>query len=152
MLSKTPLEVLSNLKSIHPYLELPALRFQKGTKINGKMMIAANLLATKMIMGEGIEVEASKNFLDKIANLETVFLDQNNNIIQSAKASNLMGNPINVLMWLIEDFNNRNIVLKENDRVSLGSVGKLFPLNKNTQYTYKFIGFKKELSLTLNVN
>jgi len=152
MLSKTPLEVLSNLKSIHPYIELPALRFQKGTKINGNMMIAANILATKMIMGEGIEVEASKNFLDKIANLETVFLDQNNNIIQSAKASNLMGNPINVLMWLIEDFNNRNIVLKENDRISLGSVGKLFPLNKNTQYTYKFIGFKKELSLTLNVN
>jgi 2-oxo-hept-3-ene-1,7-dioate hydratase len=152
MLSKTPLEVLSNLKSIHPYLELPALRFQEGTKINGKMMIAANILATKMIMGEGIKVEATEKFLDKIANLETLFLDQNNNIIQSAKASNLMGNPINVLMWLIEDFNNRKIALKENDRISLGSVGKLFPLKENTQYTYKFIGFKKELSLTLNVN
>ena len=100
-------------------------------------MIAANILATKMIMGEGIEVEASKNFLDKIANLETVFLDQNNNIIQSAKASNLMGNPINVLKWLIEDFNNRNIVLKENDRISLGSVGKLFPLNKNIVVSFK---------------
>ena len=46
----------------------------------------------------------------------------------------------------------RTDALKENDRISLGSVGKLFPLNKNTQYTYKFIGFKKELSLTLNVN
>ena len=63
-----------------------------------------------------------------------------------------MGNPINVLMWLINDFNKRNIVLKENDRISLGSVGKLFPLKENTKYTYKFVGFKKELSLTLNVN
>ena len=152
MMSKTPLEVLSNLKSIHPYLELPALRFQKGSKINGKMMIAANILATKMIMGEGIKVESSEGFLDRIANIETVFLDQNNNIIQNAMASNLMGNPINVLMWLIDDFNKRNIVLKENDRISLGSVGKLFPLKEKTQYTYKFIGFKKDLSLTLNVN
>ena len=63
-----------------------------------------------------------------------------------------MGNPINVLMWLIKDFNNRNITLKANDRISLGSVGKLFPIKKNTQYTYKFIGFKKDLSLKVNIN
>ena len=152
MNSKTPLEILKNLKSIHPYLELPALRFQKGIKINGKMMIAANILATKMVMGEGIKVESSTAFLDKIANIETLFLDQNNNIIQKEMTSNLMGNPINVLTWLIEDFNKREIVLKENDRISLGSVGKLFQLKEKTKYTYKFIGFKKDLSLTININ
>ena len=152
MFAKSPLEALRNLKSIHPYLELPALRFQKGTNVNGNMMIAANILATKMIMGEGIEIENSEDFLNKIGNIETQLLDQNNNVIQKAYSSNLMGNPINVLMWLIEDFNKRKIILKENDRISLGSVGKLFPLKEKTQYTYKFIGFKKDLSLTLKVN
>ena len=90
--------------------------------------------------------------MDKVANLETILLDQNNNVIQNAKASNLMGNPINVLMWLIEDFKKKGYVLKENDRISLGSLGKVFPLKEKTLYTYKYIGFKKELSLTLNVN
>ena len=152
MLAKSPLDALKNLKSIHPYIELPALRFQKGKKINGKMMIAANILATKMVMGEGIEVENSQEFLNKIGNIRTVFLDQSDNIIQEANSSNLMKNPINVLMWLIKDFNKRNITLKENDRISLGSVGKLFPLKPRTTYTYKFIGFKKELSLSININ
>jgi 2-keto-4-pentenoate hydratase len=152
MKAKSPLEALKNIKSIHPYIELPALRFQKGRKINGKMMIAANILATKMIMGEGVKVESNEEFLNKIANIETLFLDHNDNVIQSAKSSNLMGNPINVLMWLIEDFNKRGIVLKENDRISLGSIGKLYPLKEKTKYTYKFLGFEKELSLTVNIN
>ncbi len=152
MLAKKPLDALKHLKSIHPYIELPALRFQKGMKINGKMMIASNILATKMVMGEGIQVESTDEFLKQIGNLETIFSDGNDNILQSVKSGNLMGNPINVLMWLIKDFNNRNITLKENDRISLGSVGKLFPIKKNTQYTYKFIGFKKDLSLKVNIN
>ena len=39
-----------------------------------------------------------------------------------------MKNPINVLKWLINDFNEKGIKLKANDRISLGSVGKLYPL------------------------
>lgn len=152
MLSKTPLEALNNIKTIHPFLELPDLRFQKGKQINGKMMIAANILATKMVMGEGIEVESSEQFLNKLGNIETLLLDQNNNVIQKATSNNLMGNPINVLMWLINDFNNRGIKLKENDRISLGSVGTIYPLKQNTKYLYKFIGFKKELHLTVKVD
>jgi len=152
MFSNSPLEALKHLKSIHPYVELPTLRFLKGKKINGKMMIAANILATKMVMGEGIEVEDTEEFLKKIGNIDTILLDQNDNVIQNAKSSNLMGNPINVLMWLIENFNKRKIKLKENDRISLGSVGKLFPLKEKTKYTYKFKGFKKDISLTINVN
>ena len=72
-----------------------------------------------------------------------VLLDKDNNIIQSASTSNLMDNPLNVLKWLIDYLNNKNITLKKGDRISLGSVGKLFPLTKNT-YTYYFEGYEQE--------
>ena len=152
MKSKTPLEILENIKSIHPFMEIPALRFEKGKNINGNMLVAANMLATKMIMGEGIKVISTSDFLNKLSNIDTLFVDQNNNVIQDANTRNLMGNPINILSWLIKDFNERGISLKENDRLSLGAVGKLFPLAADTSYTYKFLGFNKEFSVKININ
>ena len=63
-----------------------------------------------------------------------------------------MGNPLNVLRWLIDDFNSREIVLKKGDRISLGSVGKLFPLTNNT-YKYYFEGYENEKNtVKLKVN
>ena len=42
--------------------------------------------------------------------------------------------------------------MKKGDRISLGSVGKLFPLTKNT-YTYYFEGYEQEkykVKITIN--
>jgi 2-keto-4-pentenoate hydratase len=51
---------------------------------------------------------------------------------------------MNVVLWLIEEFNNRGITLKAGDRLSLGSVGKLFPLKEgNKTYTYTLNGISE---------
>ena len=47
---------------------------------------------------------------------------------------------MNVVLWLIEEFNKRGITLQSGDRLSLGSVGKLFPLEANKIYTYTLSG------------
>ena len=76
--------------------------------------------------------------------METVFEDEKGNIIQNSPGSSLMGNPMNVVMWLIDDFNKRGITLKAGDRLSLGSVGKLFPLKEGSKtYTYTLKGISE---------
>jgi len=67
-------------------------------------------------------------------------------------SSNLMKNPINVLKWLIDDFNEKGIKLKANDRISLGSVGKLFPLQSGKSYIYTYKGFGQSSSVSINTN
>ena len=152
MKAKNNLEILRNLESLHPFIEIPAVRFNKNVKVNGKMLIAANMLATKMVMGDGIKIEATEAFLTKLENMDAIFSDQENNIIQKASTGNLMGNPINVVAWLINDFSKKGIILKEGDRLSLGSVGKLFPLKENTKYIYTLEDTKDKVSLSININ
>ena len=142
MKAKTKLDILKNISSVHPFVEIPALRFEKEEKVNGNMLVATNMLATYMVMAEGIKIEANEKGLNKLANISTVFLDKDNKVLQKASTGNLMGNPINVLQWLINHLNNKNLSLKQGDKVSLGSVGKLFPLTKN-YYKYYFEGFEK---------
>ena len=46
------------------------------------MLVASNMLATKMIMAEGIKFSEDQKGVEKLANLNTIFLDKDNNIIQ----------------------------------------------------------------------
>ena len=148
------IEASKHISSIHPYMELPALQIAKGEPITGAVIVAINMVATKMIMGPGILMQSNPEFIESLASMETVFQDEMGTIIQKSPGSSLMGNPMNVVLWLIEEFNRKGIILKEGDRLSLGSVGKLFPLKEaNKTYTYTLNGISEipaKVSITVN--
>ena len=141
MKSTTKLEAAKYLDTIHPFMELPALQIKKGEAITGPVIVAINMLATKMVMGPGISIQANQTFINALESMETIFTDETGNIIQNSPGSTLLGNPLNVVLWLIKEFNQRGLILKAGDRISLGSVGKLFPLKEsNKEYTYTLEG------------
>lgn len=144
MNAKNPLEASNYISSIHPFMELPALQIAEDEPMTGAVIVAINMVATKMVMGPGVLMQSTPEFIQSLATMETIFEDEKGNIIQNSPGSSLMGNPMNVVMWLIEDFNKRGITLKAGDRISLGSVGKLFPLNEgNKTYTYTLKGISE---------
>ena len=148
------IEASKHISSIHPYMEIPALQIAKGEPITGAVIVAINMVATKMVMGPGILMQSNPEFIESLASMETVFQDEMGTIIQKSPGSSLMGNPMNVVLWLIEEFNRKGIILKEGDRLSLGSVGKLFPLKEaNKTYTYTLNGISEipaKVSITVN--
>ena len=152
MNAKSSLEILENVKSIHPFIEIPSLAFNRDAVVNGNMLVAANMLATKMVMGDEIKVNNTKEFLNGLANIKTTFKNKDGTVKQEVMSSNLMGNPINVLKWLIDDFNEKGKILKANDRISLGSVGKLYPLKANESYIYTFDGLGQTSTVSINTN
>jgi len=154
MTANNAIEAAKSIKSIHPFMEIPALQIAKGEPINGVILVSLNMIATKMVMGPGVKFEATPEFIQSLSEMETIFTDENNNVIQNAPGSALLGNPINVILWLIKEFNSKGIVLKENDRISLGSVGKLFPLvDSGKIYTYTLKGLSnKTVSTSIKIN
>ena len=144
MNAKNPLEASNYISSIHPFMELPALQIAEDEPMTGAVIVAINMVATKMVMGPGVLMQSTPEFIQSLAAMETIFEDEKGNIIQNSPGSSLMGNPMNVVMWLIEDFNKRGITLNAGDRISLGSVGKLFPLKEgNKTYTYTLKGISE---------
>ena len=154
MSAKSPLEASKYISSIHPYMELPALQIAKEEPITGAVIVAINMVATKMVMGPGVLMQSTPEFIKSLAQMETIFEDENGVVIQNSPGSTLMGNPMNVIMWLIKEFNKRGIILKAGDRLSLGSLGKLFPLKEgNKTYTYTLKGISEipvKTQITIN--
>lgn len=137
----TELEVAEHLESVHAFMELPALQFAEGEKITGASVTAINIVATKMVQGPPVPVEATLEFVDALAEMETIFTDETGEVIQSAPGSNLLGNPLRVVLWLVEEMKRRKTPLQAGDRLSLGAPGKLFPLkDQGKTYTYTLKG------------
>lgn len=137
----TELEAAAHLDTVHAFLELPALQFAKGEKHTGAGLVSLNVVATKMVQGPGLAVQATPEFVQAMADMETVFSDETGEVIQSKPGSSLLGNPLKVVLWLVDEMKRRGETLKAGDRLSLGSVGKLFPLKESGKtYTYTLKG------------
>ena len=137
----TELEVAEHLRSVHAFMELPALQFGPDEKITGAGLTTINIVATKMVQGPPVPVQATPEFVRALAEMETVFTDETGEVIQAAPGSNLLGNPLQVVLWLVEEMARRGTPLQAGDRLSLGAPGKLFPLKEGGKtYTYTLKG------------
>jgi 2-oxo-hept-3-ene-1,7-dioate hydratase len=141
MNATTELEAADHLSTVHAYIELPATRFAKDEKFTGASLVALNIVATKMVQGPGLAVQATPEFVQAMADMETVFTDETGEVIQSAPGSSLLGNPLKVVLWLVGEMKRQGKALKAGDRLSLGAVGKLFPFkDSGNTYTYTLKG------------
>lgn len=137
----TELEVAAHLSSVHAFMELAAAQFAEGEKMTGTALVALNIAATRMVIGPGAPIEATPAFVQAMADMETVFTDEAGTVIQTAPGSALLGNPLRVVLWMVEEMKRRGQSLKAGDRLSLGAVGKLFPLTEGGKtYTYTLNG------------
>jgi len=150
----TELEVAAHLDTVHAFLELPALQFAKGEKVTGAGIVSINMAATKMVQGVGLAVQVTPEFVQAMADMETVFSDETGKVIQSKPGSSLLGNPLKVVLWMVDEMKRRGESLKAGDRLSLGSVGKLFPLKESGKtYTYTLKGLPGgPISTSITVN
>lgn len=128
MQAKTIEDVALHLDKLYAFLELPSVRLAKDRRVSAKELIALDIGATKMVVGEGIQVEATPAFLSMVQQAQTNFTDQNGKVVQQAPMSNLMGHPFKAVLWLITQLQQQGKVLQPGDYISLGAVGKLFPV------------------------
>ena len=156
MNATTLLEVAAGLETIHAFIELPAIQIAPEQPASGLQLIAINIAATKMVLGEGIAVVATPAFIEKVGEATSLFFNADNELIQQAPLSALMEHPFNSLLWLIKELRAQGKTLNKGDYVSLGAVGRLFPVaNSAQEYRYEILGLsdsplRAKVSFTAN--
>ncbi|MCY7295551.1 2-keto-4-pentenoate hydratase [Alteromonas sp. a30] len=145
MQATTLLDVAEGLESLHAFIEMPTIQFPLGKLFTSNDLISLNVGATKMILGEGVKIEATPEFVEKLALAQTEFVDDSGNVIQAAPLKNLMQHPFNAVLWLISELKRHNKALKAGDYISLGAVGRLFPVvNETKTYIYRIQGVSEK--------
>jgi 2-keto-4-pentenoate hydratase len=140
--AKTPEETLKYIDAVIPFLELPDLGYSENIKPTAANLLAINVGARLGIMGEPIVINNSQEWLKKLNNIQVIIRDENNQELGKGESSNLLENPLNVVLWLKEDLNKQGIMLKQGDLLSLGSITPLIPVKKEMTITVEYLGLE----------
>jgi 2-keto-4-pentenoate hydratase len=125
--AKTPLEALSHLSVIYPFLELPDLVLEDPAKINGPGLTLINVGARYGVLGAPIPVQPTEAMLTALRDMTVRLVDGTGKELDSGKGSAILGQPVNAVIWLADDLRKSGIRLKEGDLLSLGSFTRLLP-------------------------
>jgi 2-keto-4-pentenoate hydratase len=138
--AKTREEALAGLDSVVPFIELPDLLFAQGVKMSAPAIAAINVGARLGVMGTPIPLNPEQDWLDRLRNFELTILDRDGQVLAEGKGSNLLGHPLEVVLWLKDALAEKDIRLEEGDLLSLGTVTKLFPAEAGARITARYTG------------
>jgi 2-keto-4-pentenoate hydratase len=149
--AKTPAEALAGLDAVIPFLELPDMVFEKGLKLTGPAIVAINVGARFGVMGEPIPLTAGPQWQQWLKNFILQIYDEKGALVAEGKGTALMGDPLDVVLWIKDSLAAEGKKLKKGDLLSLGTVTRPIPAKAGTGIRAKYMGLAKtpvEVSVT----
>ena len=126
-------EIFSSISSVLPAIEIVDSRFEEWTTIGINNLIADNSVNAYWIYGEENLNINEFDFLN-----HPVSLSINNKIVQTGNSKNVLGNPINSVVWLINTMASQNKCLPANSYISTGTCTIVEPSHKGDKVCADF--------------
>jgi len=142
--ARTPYEVLQHIDQVIPFIELPDLIVQAPPQLNGPGVAAINVGARLGVAGEPIAVPATRGeryaLLDALERMQVQLTNDKGELLASGKGSDILGQPLNAVLWIAEALQKENITLQPGDVISLGSFSPLLPPRVGLGVTATYAG------------
>jgi 2-keto-4-pentenoate hydratase len=149
--AKTPQEALASLDAVIPFIELPDLVYSQDVKLNGPAILAINVGARYGVVGEPILLSPTEEWEGRLKNLTLEILDADGKVLATGKGSNLLGNPLNVVLWIRDSLRAEGKQLRKGDLLSLGTITPLMPVKPNTSIRARYTGLKADETVEIFV-
>jgi 2-keto-4-pentenoate hydratase len=142
--ARTPAEVLAAIDQLIPFIELPDLVVQAPPKLNGPAVGAINVGARMGVMGKPIDVPAFRGeryaMLDALRDMTVILADGNGAELARGKGSDILGHPLNAVVWLAEALAKEGRAMKPGELISLGSFSPLLPPKAGAGASVTYVG------------
>ncbi len=123
-------DVLGAIDQVIPFIELPDLVVQAPPQLNGAAIAAINVGARLGVVGKPIAVPATRaerfRLLDGLRDM-VVVVKGDGAEVDRGKGSDVLGHPLEAVVWLARDLAKAGGAMKKGDLISLGSFSRLLP-------------------------
>ncbi len=143
--AQTPLDVLSHLTSVRPFIELPDLVVADPRGLSGPKLTAINVGARMGVLGAPVPVEPTREFLDALATMTVTVTDAAGATLAKAPGAAILGQPMKAVLWLRDN----GVTFREGDLVSLGSFGPLLKPEAGLTATVTYRGLPGDPSVSV---
>ena len=142
--AKTPMEVLEAIDQIIPFIELPDLVVDKPAALDGNGISAINVGARLGVAGTPIAVPAFRGerfaMIDALRDMTVVMVDASGAELGRGKGSDILGHPLNAVIWLAEALGREKLAMEPGQWISLGSFSPLVPPKPGQTVTVRYEG------------
>lgn len=149
--AKTSQEALASLDAVIPFIELPDLVYSREVKLDTPALVAINVGARYGVLGKAIPLQPTEEWENRLKNVTLEIWDENSKVLASGKGSNLLGNPLNVVLWIKDTLQAEGKQLKPGDLLSLGTITPLMPVKANTSIRARYTGLKPNETVEVSV-
>ena len=149
--AKTPRETLKYLDAVIPFIELGDLVYSKDVKLDAPALLAINVGARAGILGKPIPVADTDEWENRLKSLRIEILDANGKVLTSGNSSDLLGNPLNVVLWIKDSLQSEGKELKKGDLLSLGSMTSFIPIKSNSTIRAQYINLEPNKNVEIFV-
>ncbi|WP_349617588.1 2-keto-4-pentenoate hydratase [Azotobacter salinestris] len=118
----TPEEVMQHLDALIPFIELPDLLVQDLSRLNGAAITYINVGARLGVMGQPLP--ASQVLTAQLPGMSVRVLDGEGRELDRGRGSDVMGHPLQAVIWLARDLARSGTRLQAGDLLSLGSFSR----------------------------
>ncbi|MFT3815347.1 MAG: fumarylacetoacetate hydrolase [Acidovorax sp.] len=152
--ARTPAEVMESIDQIIPFIELPDLLVQAPPQLNGPAVGAINVGARAGVAGAPIAVPALRAeryaMLDALQAMTITLADGQGAQIAQGKGSDILGHPLNAVVWLAQALAQEGLAMQPGDLISLGSFSPLTPPKPGLSVTATYAGLPGAQPVTVH--
>ena len=117
----TPLAALEHISHFLPFIDLSDLMLEDGAPIDMLNLIATNIGSRWGVLGKPIAVEATQEFLTLLETMTIVIQDEKGDTIGRGKGSDVLGHPMNAVMWIVKDLEHSAQRVQPGDKLGVGA-------------------------------
>ena len=142
--ARTPMEVLEAIDQVIPFIELPDLAVQTPGKLTGTGFTALNALARLGVAGKPMAVPLTRGeryaLLDALRDMTVLLTDGSGKEIGRGRGSDLLGHPLNAVVWLAGALAEEGLAMRPGDLISLGTFSALLVPKPGMKATATYVG------------
>ena len=144
----TPWEVMQHIDAIAPFIELPDLMVQAPPQLNGPGVGAINVGARLGVVGSVLAIPRLRGeravLLNQLQTMDVVVssgaAQGGGTVLARGKGSDILGHPLQAVVWLARALAAEQLALQPGDWVSLGSFSPLMPPQPGQQVQVRYDG------------
>lgn len=138
----TPAEAFEAIDRVAAFVEIPDVVIAPGQPASGPVLTAVNSGARFGVMGPALETEALE--LTDLAGFTVTMLRNGEAAGPAATGRALLGDPLNVVLWMAGEAQRRGITLEAGDWLSLGSLTAPIKAEAGDRYRAVYEGLGRE--------
>ena len=138
-------DVAKHIDAIIPFIELPDALFRLDSGNAAALLMAGNVGARWGVTGAPVTPVNAQDLVERLPSMTLRLSADTGEVLREGLGSQILGHPLNSVLYLLKELHLRNETLKQGDLISLGAIGGPVKAERGRRYTAEYSGYGAEV-------